>query len=311
MNMKKNIIKRLVQFIPVLIGITFLTFSLMYISPSNPASVKASAGGITPSKEVVEEIKEEMGLNRPFLVQYVSWLGNLAKGDMGSSYITDEPVIDKLMVALPYTLKMAFLSMAITLIFSVPLGVYMAAHKGGIVDFLLRIFAFIGNALPNFIIGIFLLYLCSYKLGLIPVLSTGGWIGVILPSLTLALVMSTRYIRQIRAATLDELSKDYVIGLRARGISEHNILFKNVLKNIMVTVITLTGISIGSLLGGTVVVEMIFNWPGLGHLVMEAIGKRDYPIVQGFVVWLSVAFMLVNLLTDISYTWFNPKIKEI
>lgn len=132
-----------------------------------------------------------------------------------------------------------------------------------------------------------------------------------MPTVTLALVMSSRFIRQIRAATLDELSKDYVVGLRARGISERDILYKNVLKNIMVTLITIVGFSMGSLLGGTVVVETIFNWPGLGDMAMEAISRRDYPVVQGFVVWMSIMYMVINLITDISYTWFNPKIKEI
>ena len=155
------------------------------------------------------------------------------------------------------------------------------------------------------------MFIFSYRLGWIPVLATTKPIGLILPALTLALVMSSRYIRQIRAAMLDELSKGYVVGLRSRGLSETTILYKNVLKNIMVTVITLTGISLGSLLGGTVIVETVFTWPGLGSLIMEGISQRDYPVVQAVIVWMASAFMVVNLLTDISYTVFNPKIKDI
>lgn len=309
--MLRSIGHRLLQFIPVLLGITLLAFGLMFIATGDPISIRLSAGGITPRPELIKAMRDEMGLNDPFLVQYYHWLMNLLQGDLGKSYITDESVATRLLEALPYTLKMATLSMVLTLVISIPLGIYIAARQNSWIDNVVRGLAFIGNAIPNFIIGVTLMYLFCYVLGWVPVLASGTPIGVVLPSLTLALVMSSRYVRQVRAATLDELSKDYVVGLRARGLSEQTILFKNVIKNIMITVITLTGISIGSLLGGTVIVETIYNWPGVGNLIMDAISKRDYPIVQATVVWMSMIFMLVNLLTDISYTWFNPKIKKI
>ena len=178
-------------------------------------------------------------------------------------------------------------------------------------DYVIRFLTFIGNATPGFIIAIVLMFVFSYRLGWIPVLATTKPIGMILPSATLALVMSSRYIRQIRAAALDELRKDYIIGLRARGISERVILFRNVLKNIMVIVITLIGISVGALLGGTVIIETIFNWPGIGSLIMTAITNRDYPVIQAVVVWMALAFFLVNLIADFSYRYFNPKIKDL
>ena len=178
-------------------------------------------------------------------------------------------------------------------------------------DYVIRFLTFVLNAMPGFIIGIVLMFIFSYRLGWIPVLAATKPIGMILPALTLGLVMSSRYIRQIRAAALDELAKDYVIGLRARGITERVILCRNVLKNIMVIVITLTGISIGSLLGGTVIIETIFNWPGIGSLIMGAIGNRDYPVIQAVVVWMALAFFLVNLIADLSYRYFNPKIKDL
>lgn len=309
--MGRYVLKRLLYFIPVLLGITFLAFSLLYIAPSDPVSTRLSAGGIPADPIVVANMRKEMGLDQPFLWQYASWSGNFLQGNLGYSYITDESVAAKLLRALPFTLKMAGLSMVLTLIISVPLGIYTAAKQNSAADYILRFFSFVFNAIPNFIVGIALMYLFSFKLGWIPVLATTSFAGMILPSATLALVMSSRYIRQVRAATLDELSKEYVVGLRARGISENAILYKNVLKNIMITVITLTGISVGSLLGGTVVVETIFNWPGVGSLIMEAIVRRDYPIVQATVVWMSLAFMFINLLTDLSYTWFNPKIKRL
>lgn len=310
-RMRRSIIRRVLQFIPVLLGITFLAFLLIYLSPSDPVSVRMSAGGISVSPEIMESMRRSMGLDRPLLVQYGDWLWNILHGNMGKSYITDADVLDQILKALPYTLKMAGASLLLTLGISIPVGILTAAMQNSKFDYVVRVMAFVGNALPNFIIALCLMFIFSYRLGWIPVLATTKPIGLVLPALTLALVMSSRYIRQIRAAMLDELSKGYVVGLRSRGLSETTILYKNVLKNIMVTVITLTGISLGSLLGGTVIVETVFTWPGLGSLIMEGISQRDYPVVQAVIVWMASAFMVVNLLTDISYTVFNPKIKDI
>ena len=309
--MRRSIIRRVLQFIPVLLGITFLAFLLIYLSPSDPVSVRMSAGGISVSPEIMESMRRSMGLDRPLLVQYGDWLWNILHGNMGKSYITDADVLDQILKALPYTLKMAGASLLLTLCISIPVGILTAAMQNSKFDYVVRVMAFVGNALPNFIIALCLMFIFSYRLGWIPVLATTKPIGLVLPALTLALVMSSRYIRQIRAAMLDELGKGYVVGLRSRGLSETTILYKNVLKNIMVTVITLTGISLGSLLGGTVIVETVFTWPGLGSLIMEGIRQRDYPVVQAVIVWMASAFMVVNLLTDISYTVFNPKIKDI
>lgn len=310
-RMRRSIVRRVLQFIPVLLGITFLAFLLIYFSPSDPVSVRMSAGGISVSPEIMESMRRSMGLDRPLLVQYGDWLWNILHGNMGKSYITDADVLDQILKALPYTLKMAGASLLLTLCISIPVGILTAAMQNSKFDYVVRVMAFVGNALPNFIIALCLMFIFSYRLGWIPVLATTKPIGLILPALTLALIMSSRYIRQIRAAMLDELGKGYVVGLRSRGLSETTILYKNVLKNIMVTVITLTGISLGSLLGGTVIVETVFTWPGLGSLIMEGISQRDYPVVQAVIVWMASAFMVVNLLTDISYTVFNPKIKDI
>ena len=309
--MRRSIVRRVLQFIPVLLGITFLAFLLIYLSPSDPVSVRMSAGGISVSPEIMESMRRSMGLDRPLLIQYGDWLWNILHGNMGKSYITDADVLDQILKALPYTLRMAGASLLLTLCISIPVGILTASMQNSKFDYVVRVMAFVGNALPNFIIALCLMFIFSYRLGWIPVLATTKPIGLILPALTLALVMSSRYIRQIRAAMLDELSKGYVVGLRSRGLSETTILYKNALKNIMVTVITLTGISLGSLLGGTVIVETVFTWPGLGSLIMEGISQRDYPVVQAVIVWMASAFMVVNLLTDISYTVFNPKIKDI
>ncbi len=307
----KTLLQRCMQFIPVFFGITLLSFGLLYIAPSDPVSIRLTEDGTAAHPEVVARMRTEMGLDEPFLVQYGTWLGRFVQGDMGTSYITDIPVAKTFAAALPYTLRMAGASMLFTLLISLPLGIGIAACRNSRFDYGIRLLTFIANATPSFIVAIVLMFIFSYKLGWIPVLSTTKPIGMILPSAALAIVMSSRYIRQIRAAALDELDKDYIVGLRARGILERQILFCNVLKNIMVIVITLTGISVGSLLGGTVIVETIFNWPGVGHLIMTAIERRDYPIVQAAVVWMALAFFLVNLIADLSYRYFNPKIKEL
>ena len=307
----KPLLRRCLQFIPVFFGITLLSFGLLYIAPSDPVSIRLTEDGTAANPEVVARMRAEMGLDEPFLVQYGTWLTHFVQGDMGKSYITDIPVAKTFSSALPYTLRMAGTAMGLTLLISLPLGISIAALRGSRFDYGIRLLTFVTNAMPNFVIAIVLMYIFSFKLGLIPVLATTKPIGMILPSATLAIVMSSRYIRQIRAAALDELDKDYIVGLRARGIPERQILFGNVLKNIMVIVITLTGISVGSLLGGTVIVETIFNWPGIGHLIMTAISNRDYPIVQATVVWMALAFFFVNLLADLSYRYFNPKIKDL
>ena len=304
----KPLLRRCLQFIPVFFGITLLSFVLLYIAPSDPVSIRLTEDGTAANPEVVARMRAEMGLDEPFLVQYGTWLTHFVQGDMGKSYITDIPVAKTFSSALPYTLRMAGMAMLLTLLVSLPLGISIAALRGSRFDYGIRLLTFVTNAMPNFVIAIVLMYIFSFKLGLIPVLATTKPIGMILPSATLAIVMSSRYIRQIRAAALDELDQDYIVGLRARGIPERQILFGNVLK---VIVITLTGISVGSLLGGTVIVETIFNWPGIGHLIMTAISNRDYPIVQATVVWMALAFFFVNLLADLSYRYFNPKIKDL
>ena len=309
--MYRKICRRLLYFIPVLIGISFISFCLIYLAPGDPAEVRLTAAGVNPSASALADMRVKMGLDRPFFMQYFNWLSAVLRGDMGRSYANDMRVMDIILGALPSTLVMAASAMIITICISIPIGIYTALHRGKTVDAVIGCITFTGIALPNFIVGIALLYIFSYRLKLIPILDSGDIKGMILPACTLAITMSSKYIRQIRAAAVDELSKPYISGLRSRGISEFDILFKNVLKNIMVMLITITGISIGSLLGGTVVVESIFNRPGIGTKMLSAIGARDYPLIQGLVLWITLVFMLVNLITDISYTWFNPKIRNI
>ena len=304
-----HLVRRCAQFIPVFFGITVLSFTLIHLAPSDPVSVRLSLGGIAVDPVTAAQMRTEMGLDRPLPIQYGDWLMRFLHGDMGISYRSDRPVAAMLLQALPYTLAIAASAMLLTLLISLPLGIAMAAYRNSALDCTVRFLTFIGNAVPSFIVGILLMFLFSYQLGWIPVLAGNSPIGMVLPTAALALIMSARYIRQIRAATLDELAKDYIIGLRARGITERRILFGNVLKNIMGIVITLTAISVGSLLGGVVIIETLFSRPGVGSLLMTAINSRDYPVIQAAVVWMVLAYFVVNLLADLSYRRFNPRVR--
>lgn len=304
-----DLVRRCAQFIPVFFGITVLSFTLIHLAPSDPVSVRLSLGGIAVDPTVAAQMRTEMGLDRPLPIQYGDWLMRFLHGDMGTSYRSDRPVAAMLLQALPYTLAIAASAMLLTLLISLPLGIAIAAYRNSALDCTVRFLTFIGNAVPSFIVGILLMFLFSYQLGWIPVLAGNSPIGMVLPTAALALIMSARYIRQIRAATLDELAKDYIVGLRARGITERRILFGNVLKNIMGVVITLTAISVGSLLGGVVIIETLFSRPGVGSLLMTAINSRDYPVIQAAVVWMVLAYFVVNLLADLSYRRFNPRVR--
>ena len=304
-----DLVRRCAQFIPVFFGITVLSFTLIHLAPSDPVSVRLSLGGIAVDPVTAAQMRTEMGLDRPLPIQYGDWLMRFLHGDMGTSYRSDRPVSAMLLQALPYTLAIAASAMLLTLLISLPLGIAIAAYRNSALDCIVRFLTFIGNAVPSFIVGILLMFLFSYQLGWIPVLAGNSPVGMVLPTAALALIMSARYIRQIRAATLDELAKDYIIGLRARGITERRILFGNVLKNIMGIVITLTAISVGSLLGGVVIIETLFSRPGVGSLLMTAINSRDYPVIQAAVVWMVLAYFVVNLLADLSYRRFNPRVR--
>ena len=304
-----DLVRRCAQFIPVFFGITVLSFTLIHLTPSDPVSVRLSLGGIAVDPVTAAQMRTEMGLDRPLPIQYGDWLMRFLHGDMGISYRSDRPVAAMLLQALPYTLAIAASAMLLTLLISLPLGIAIAAYRNSALDCIVRFLTFIGNAVPSFIVGILLMFLFSYQLGWIPVLAGNSPVGMVLPTAALALIMSARYIRQIRAATLDELAKDYIIGLRARGITERRILFGNVLKNIMGILITLTAISVGSLLGGVVIIETLFSRPGVGSLLMTAINSRDYPVIQAAIVWMVLAYFVVNLLADLSYRRFNPRVR--
>lgn len=307
--MAKYIGKRLLQLIPVVLGITFLTFALMHAAGSDAITeMYADKGAV--SQEIIDAKKAELGLDKPFIVQYFTWLGGMLTGDMGVSYVSGKNVFDTFISKLPATLLLTFLSIVLTVIISVPLGILMAVKQNKFIDYLLRVLSFIGNSLPNFFVALVLMEILAIQLGWLPVISANtGFEAAIMPTLTLAIAMSAKYTRQVRAAVLEELNKDYVYGAKARGMRDRVILWKSVLRSAMVTIITLLAISIGSLLGGTAIIESIFMWDGVGKLAVDAITMRDYPLIEAYVVWLAIIYVVVNLIADLLYHALDPRIR--
>lgn len=308
--MNRYVIKRLLQLIPILFGITFLSFAMMRLAGSDAVIQKFDNLGMAVSQEVIDSARAELGLDKPFLVQYFIWLKNLLQGDMGTSYVTGKDVFATFISKLPATLFLTAASILVTVCVSIPLGILAAVKQNRFTDYLIRLCSFIGNSMPNFFTALVLMYFLSIKLGLFPVTAKGITVNsVAMPTLTLAIAMSAKYLRQVRATVLDELSKDYIIGAKARGVRFSVTLWKSVLRASLVTIITLLTLSIGSLLGGTAIVESIFMWDGVGKLAVDAINMRDYPMIQAYVIWMAVIYVVINLITDLSYQVLDPRIR--
>ena len=307
---KKQIIKRLLQIVIVLIGISFITFALTFMSPGDPVRNMYTATGVMPTEEMVQETREELGLNDPFLVQYTRWLKNCLKGDFVKSYSLNKPVTELLVARLWPTLKLTLMSMLLMLVISVPLGMLSAIYKDKWIDYLVRGITFLGCAMPNFWVGLLLMLVFCVYVNVFQVISSAGdFKSLFLPALTLAIAMSSKYTRQVRTAVLDELNQDYVIGAQARGVKRSKIIWGNVFPNSLLPLITMFGLSIGSLLGGTSVVEVIFSYPGLGNLAVSAITSSDYNLIQGYVLWLALIYMVINLIVDASYVYIDPRMR--
>ncbi|MCI8822803.1 MAG: ABC transporter permease [Lachnospiraceae bacterium] len=308
--MKRYIAKRLLQLIPILLGITLFSFLLMNTGTADVIDVMENNTGSALSEEEKNALREDLGLDRPLLLQYVIWLGKTVRGDMGESFVSGQPVSAMFVSKLPATIGLMITSILLTVFLSVPLGILSAVRQNRVTDYLIRFFSFVGNSLPNFFVSLLLIWFFSLKFKLLPVMgNNAGWKSVILPTLTLALSMASRYTRQVRATVLEELNKDYVQGARARGIGEKRILYFSVLRASMLTIATLLALSIGSLLGGTAIVESIFMWDGVGKMAVDAITMRDYPVIQVYVIWMAVIYVCVNLFTDMIYHYLDPRIR--
>ena len=308
--MRRYIFKRLLQLIPVLIGITFLSFAMMRLAGGDAVTYMYENAGSAVSQEIIDKTKAEYGLDKPFPVQYANWFAGMVTGDMGESYVSHRDVYETFTSKLPATIMLTLSSIILTVLLAVPLGILSAVKHNKWIDYVIRFLSFVGNSMPNFFAAMVLMYFLSVKLGILPVVTNSDFgQSIILPTLTLAVSMAAKYTRQVRATVLEELNKPYVMGAKARGIRGSVIIWKSVMKASMLTIITLLALSIGNLLGGPAIVENIFMWDGVGQLAVDAINMRDYPIIQAYVAWMAVIYVLVNLVTDIVYHYLDPRVR--
>lgn len=295
----------------LLLAVTLLSYGLMFLAPGDPAETILRAGGNMPTEEMILAKRHEMGLDQPFLKQYADWLLNFLRGDLGVSMVDGTNVTAELFRGLRFSAWLAVLSLGVGVVVAIPVGIYSAVKRNGWFDRITNFIVFLRLSMPAFLVGLGFLYLFAYRMKFVSIVSSGeGFKGVVLPVATLATGIACRMIRQIRTAVSDELRAPYVDGLRSRGLAETQILFRHVLKNTMLPIITLIALSFGSLLGGTAVTEIIFAYPGIGSIAIKAIGARDYTKIQGFVVVISLIFCLIYYLTELSYGIFDPRLRK-
>jgi peptide/nickel transport system permease protein len=307
--MKRYVVKRISYLFVVMLGVSILTFSLSRLAPGDPAELILKESGLEPTREAVLALRGEMGLDDHVVRQYGKWLWSVVRGDFGKSFRTGQPVFTEIVQRFPATVELTLAGMAVMLLIALPVGALSAFFKNSFLDHLSRIFALLGASIPSFWLSLLLIYAFAVRFTLFPVMGRGGVANLVLPALALGLGMSATYARLLRASMLEVLGQDYIMAARARGIRERTILAKNALKNALLPVVTAFGISLGHLLGGTVIVETVFAWPGVGRFVVQSIFNRDYPVVQGYVLFMALIFVLVNLAVDLSYRFFDPRIR--
>ena len=304
--MARYLVRRLLLTIPVLLGVATLVFALIHLVPGDPAQAMLGEGA---SQEEVQRLRTSLGLDRPLLAQYTGFLGGLVRGDLGTSFRYNAPVTDQITSRLGNTAKLALAAMAVAILFAVPLGIVAAVFRGRAPDHAAMTLALAGISMPNFWLGPLLAILFAVYLGWLPVSGTGSLAHLVLPAITLGAALSAILARMTRASLLEELRELYVLAARARGLSGARAVLRHAFRNSLIPVVTIIGLQFGAVLTGTIITETIFAWPGLGRLLIQAINFRDYPLVQGCILFISVTYVLMNLLTDLTYGFLDPRIR--
>ena len=299
-------LRRLFVVIPVLWAVVTVVFFLIHIIPGDPAR---NLVGENATEEQVQKVKQELGLNKPLGQQYIDYLAGLSRGDWGTNPVTQQPVFSRIASRYPATIKLALAAMLIATAFSVPLGVTAATHRGSWIDSLSTLVALLGISLPSFALGPLLVLVFSVQLAVTPVSGAGGLDHLILPALTLGAALSAILTRMVRSSVLEELGEDYVRTARAKGLPERTVIYKHVLKNGLIPVVTVLGLQFGVLLAGAIITERVFSWPGVGSLLVDSISERDYKLTQGCILVIATTYVLVNALTDAAYRFLDPRIK--
>lgn len=309
--MKKYVIKRILLAIPMLFAISFIAFMLINCIPSDPAEVALRVNEIIPTEEAIASMREQLGLNEPFFIRYFNWLSDCLRLDFGVSYTnTNRAVFDEIVRCLPATINLALMSLVIVIVVSIPVGILCAVYKDSLFDRFIRILIFIGTAMPNYWLGLVLIYVFALKLKLLPSNGAMSFDHYILPAITLSMTYVSTYVRLIRNSMLDNMKENYVFYAKVRGLKNKVIICKHVLKNSLQSCMTALGMSIVQLIAGTVVVENIFAIPGIGRLCISAIFNRDYPIIQAYILMMGVLFVFCNLIVDVVQCVIDPRMKK-
>jgi peptide/nickel transport system permease protein len=303
--MKVYLVRRFLQSLLVLLGVSFVVFGILYLT-GDPALV------LMPPDATIEDIakfREQMGFNDPFLVQYARFLAGALRGDFGQSIRHGEPAFALVMERMPATFELAGAALIVALALAIPAGIISAVRRNSLMDYISTVIALLGQSMPTFWLGIMLILLFSVQLNVLPSSGRGGWQHMLLPAVTLGLFTTARITRLTRSGMLEVLNQDYIRTARAKGVANPPVVWKHALKNAAIPIVTIVGIELGTLLGGSVITETIFAWPGVGRLSVQAINNRDYPVVQAAVFMLSTTFVLVNLVVDVLYTYLDPRIR--
>lgn len=301
--------RRLLEVVLFVLFVTFFSFLFLRLAPGDPALTILNVDELNVSQEQVEALREDMGFNDPLLVQYGKWLLDFLRLDFGNSYITSQPVSEMLLTGLPATLELTIGSLIVMLLVAIPLGSLSALYKDGWIDHVSRYFSIIGAAVPSFWLGLIMIDMFAVRLSWFPTMGRDSLLSLVLPAVTLGLAIAGVYVRLLRSSLLDSLGQEFVRAARARGISEGRIFFSHAFRHSLPPVITVFGVSLGSLIGGVVVVEVLFAYPGAGKLVVDSIRQRDYPLIQGYIVLMAAIVFIVNTLVDLSYRYVNPELR--
>ena len=307
MNMHKYVLKRILLLIPVLLGVSLLVFAIMSLTPGDPAQLIL---GENAPKEAVLKLREEMGLNDPFFMQYFRFVKNAIMGDFGRSYTTGREVFGEIFARFPNTLILAVIGIIISVCIGIPIGIISATRQYSFLDSFSMVIALLGVSMPVFWLGLMLILTFSVKLGWLPSGGFDGLKSIILPAVTLGVGSAAIITRMTRSSMLEVIRQDYIRTARAKGVAEKVVINKHALKNALIPIITVVGLQFGHLLGGAVLTESVYSWPGVGRLMVDAIRQKDTPTVLAAVVFLAAAFSVVNLLVDILYAYVNPRIKS-
>ncbi len=302
--------RRLATLPLLMVGISIISFMLLNFAPGDAAEItlRRQNGGVTPSREAVVELRQELGLDDPLPLRYGRWVSSAVRGDLGDSYRTGNSIAAELLRRMPATLLLASTALALAVVAGIPLGVLAAVKRGSWVDTGCRLLALVGAAVPIYVLAPALMLLFAVKLDWLPAIGYGSPKNLVLPALVLSLGTMAQLMRLTRATLLEVLNQDHIRTARAKGLTEGSVVWRHALKNALLPVVTVLGTSTGYLLGGAVIIETIFGWPGVGQFVVVGISQRDYPVVQGFVLYMAVIFLVVNLAVDISYRWLDPRL---